>query len=706
MFIDLFGERGLTEVDSRWGDPDNQCYYPLFDFLRPLPLHWMHLLFMVMLTGVIGIIFGCFYRVSCAMFMIPYWYIFWLDKLSWNNHSYLYGLVSIILLLVDANRAWSVDGYIWPRIRNAHVPAWNYGILRFQLFLVYFIAGLKKTDRDWVSGQSMHHLSAHWVFAPFRLIVSRKLVDLIVVHIGGLIIDLSMGYLLYFDVTRPLGFAIGLSFNLMNSQIFSIGMFPWTMMSTMPLYCAADWPIKLYRKLTPVCLHFKLSPLQSSDHCLYDKNQVKPENTQDVKPDHGDGKKVSSPRTNQHQPILRSRAGKYHKLASVYVIVYALIQSFLPYSHFITKGYNNWTQGLYGYSWDMMVHSWNQQHIRITYKDLDTGKIGYLNPEAWTHSRRSRWNAHADMVKQYAACVKAKLEQYDLKNIELYIDVWKSMNRRFQQRMFDPRVDILTAEWSPFRATPWVLPLLYDLSDWRNQIDGITRDLANNTQYTDVVFVADFPGLMLENYVQDDLNLTTIEVLQGQIRVEILEPAIEDGQSGESVKNVTLNVKDQLDLKPGVFHNVHTISSTPSCYMYKFINRTHEELMQKVDEYEKKLKDATEQGKDIMTVMLNDPNVENYKMILMDRKRSADKKTMYPSKLWRQMKASFLNLITGAYKSVLMTEAALYTVFTGNNMMDVIVESNLTGKVNDVSSSLRRWLIPPIPISLVQQTQT
>ena len=45
------------------------------------------------------------------------------------------------------------------------------------------------------------------------------------------------------------------------------------------------------------------------------------------------------------------------------------------------QGYNSWTQGLYGYSWDMMVHSRSVQHVRITFVDKDTGHRGYLNPD-------------------------------------------------------------------------------------------------------------------------------------------------------------------------------------------------------------------------------------------------------------------------------------------------------------------------------------
>ncbi len=49
----------------------------------------------------------------------------------------------------------------------------------------------------------------------------------------------------------------------------------------------------------------------------------------------------------------------------------------------------------------------------------------------------------------------------------------------------------------------------------------------------DITFVADFPGLMLENYISNDLN-ATIEVLNGQINVEI------------NAQNYTLSVGDKM----------------------------------------------------------------------------------------------------------------------------------------------------------------
>lgn len=61
----------------------------------------------------------------------------------------------------------------------------------------------------------------------------------------------------------------------------------------------------------------------------------------------------------------------------------------------------------------------------------------------------------------------------------------------FSIRLYDPTVDIVKAEWSPFHKTPWVKPLLVDLSPWRAKFLEVEDSLDNQT---DVVFIADFPG--------------------------------------------------------------------------------------------------------------------------------------------------------------------------------------------------------------------
>lgn len=250
-----------------------------------------------------------------------------------------------------------MDGLLNAQKKNAHVPLWNYTVLRGQIFIVYFIAGVKKLDADWVGGYSMEHLSRHWLFSPFKLVLSEELTSLLVVHWCGLLLDLSAGFLLFFDASRPIGLVFVSYFHCMNSQLFSIGMFPYVMLASSPLFCSTDWPRKLVvrcPKRLQELLPAKAAPRPSAS-CVYQRARGK----------------------------AGQKAGLRHQLGAVFTLLYLLEQLFLPYSHFLTQGYNNWTNGLYGYSWDMMVHSRSHQHVKITYRDGRTGELGYLNPGAF-----------------------------------------------------------------------------------------------------------------------------------------------------------------------------------------------------------------------------------------------------------------------------------------------------------------------------------
>ncbi|XP_036606313.1 vitamin K-dependent gamma-carboxylase [Trichosurus vulpecula] len=558
MVVDIPQERGLSFLDHKYLDGLEVCRFPLIDTLHPLPLDWMYLIYTIMFLGALGMTLGLWYRLSCLLFLLPYWYVFLLDKTTWNNHSYLYGLLAFQLTFMDANRYWSLDGLRNPSKRNAHVPLWNYTVLRGQIFIVYFIAGVKKLDADWIGGYSMGNLSRHWLFDPFKLVLSEGMTSLLVVHWCGLLLDLLAGFLLFFDASRAIGLLFVSYFHCMNSQLFSIGMFPFVMLASSPLFCSPDWPRRLV-SCSPRWLQGLLpstADAQPSLSCVYKRGRAK------------------------GSPQARLR----HRLGAVFTVLYLLEQLFLPYSHFITQGYNNWTNGLYGYSWDMMVHSRSHQHVKITYRDGRTGELGYLNPGVFTQSRR--WKDHADMLKQYAMCLNRLLPNYNVSEPQIYFDVWVSINDRFQQRLFDPRVDIVQASWSPFRPTPWLLPLLLDLSPWREKFQEIESNLDNHTE---VVFIADFPGLHLENFVSEDLGNTSIQVLRGEVAVELVAEQ----------RNLSLKEGDRVQLPAGEYHKVYTMSPGPSCYMYIYVNTTElalERDLARLQELKEKVENGTESG--------------------------------------------------------------------------------------------------------------
>lgn len=116
-------------------------------------------------------------------------------------------------------------------------------------------------------------------------------------------------------------------------------------------------------------------------------------------------------------------------------------------------------------------------------------------------------------------CVAEKLKAFEELNITepaIYLDVWRSMNRRFQQRMVDPSVDMVKAPWSPWQQTPWIKPLLTELSPWREKLIQIRKELREKSNFSEITFVADFPGLHLENFVAEELN-ASLTLLHGNL---------------------------------------------------------------------------------------------------------------------------------------------------------------------------------------------
>jgi len=113
----------------------------------------MYILFVVMGVSTICIALGLFYRIALVSFFLTYGYIFLLEKTFYNNHHYLFLLVTFLLIFVDAHRCFSLDALRKEKEEIKTVPHWHILILRAQIFIVYFYAGIAKLHKDWLSGK-------------------------------------------------------------------------------------------------------------------------------------------------------------------------------------------------------------------------------------------------------------------------------------------------------------------------------------------------------------------------------------------------------------------------------------------------------------------------------------------------------------------------------------------------------------------------
>lgn len=108
-------------------------------------------------------------------------------------------------------------------------------------------------------------------------------------------------------------------------------MFPYAMLATIPIFFYNDWARYFLASILPKWL-YKIEPLQYSTSCIYSKDDIKPEEIS-----------KSKPAANQSVKNASTKISFRHKFFAIFTILYLGEQAFLPYSHFITKGYNNWT---------------------------------------------------------------------------------------------------------------------------------------------------------------------------------------------------------------------------------------------------------------------------------------------------------------------------------------------------------------------------
>ena len=71
---------------------------------------------------------------------------------------------------------------------------------------------------------------------------------------------------------------------------------------------------------------------------------------------------------------------------------------------------------------------------------------------------------------------------------------WYATKLYDYDRLYDSEVDLMQADWSPFQQTAWVMPLLTELSGWREKLLEIDRDIRSRNE--SAIFMADYPGCL------------------------------------------------------------------------------------------------------------------------------------------------------------------------------------------------------------------
>jgi hypothetical protein len=387
-------------------------FFSYLPFVHPWPGDGMYWHFAV--TGLLALMVaaGFCYRVAAWLFCLAFTYIFLLDKAQYLNHFYLIALLSLLMALAPAQRAFSLDRFVRRQRIAPTVPRWSLLMLRFQIAIVYFYGGIAKLNNDWLNG----HPLDEWLARRADLAVIGPLLAQpwsgLVFAWGGLLIDIAVPFLLLFPRTFWLGAAAAVSFNLLNGQIFSIGIFPWLMIAALVLFPQAGWPHAVMRQRLP-------------------------------------------------QPVTVQAAGRHLAPAVIVLLVllhlYAFGQLTIPLRHWLYPSDVAWSEEGHRFAWRMKLRDKDADLVMFA-TDPESGVRERIDPRNWLTARQEgKMASRPDMIQQFAHFVADEFERTGAARPHIYVLATASLNGGPERYLIDPNVDLANTKGSLWPAS-WILP--------------------------------------------------------------------------------------------------------------------------------------------------------------------------------------------------------------------------------------------------------
>jgi hypothetical protein len=407
-------------------DPSFNFPYVGFEWVKPWPGSWIYYHFYGLGVLAFCIVIGLWYRISAALFFLGFTYVFLLEKAHYLNHFYLISLFSLLMILIPANRAWSLDVVTGAVSRAETAPAWTLWLLRAQMAIVYVFGGLAKVNGDWLRGEPIRAWLSRRTDFP---LIGRWFTEEWMVYgfaYGGLLFDLLIVPFLLWRRTRLPAFVVAVTFHLANNELFQIGVFPWFAIAATLLFFPPETTRRIARWVAAAF---------------------------------GFSRRASSVSRSPRPPVSPSpRLSTRQCLIVTFVAVYVAIQVLVPLRHFVYPGNVSWTEQGHRFAWHMKLRA-KSGEVRFFATDPATGETWEIDARSSLTSRqRSNMATHPDMILQFAHVLRDELTRAGYDGVEIRVLAMASRNGRPRQLLIDPTVDLARVDHSLLPAA-WILPL-------------------------------------------------------------------------------------------------------------------------------------------------------------------------------------------------------------------------------------------------------
>jgi len=241
--------------------------YDGFEWLPLLPPSLMTLDAVAVGVFALLVALGVWYRVAIVGLFLTWGYLYTVEctRTYWQSHYYLETLSIFLLIWMPADRRLSLKKFFTRKaVTDARVPYWTIFLLRWQLVIAYFYAGVAKISIDWIydAFPVRWFLSMPDLLTPYKPYLTAAQVELATtllhsvafayfISIVGLVFDLAIGFVLLVPRTRMFGLALMLIFHSTNLLLIfdDISWFPLLGATTALIFLEPDWPERLVRWL-------------------------------------------------------------------------------------------------------------------------------------------------------------------------------------------------------------------------------------------------------------------------------------------------------------------------------------------------------------------------------------------------------------------------------------------------------------------------
>lgn len=398
--------------------------YPGFEWIHPWSAPFMYVQFVMLALLGLAIAAGCFYRFSTILFFLGFTYVELMEQTAYLNHYYLISLLSGLLILLPANRAWSVDALRKPQIRAEIVPGWCLNILRFQVALIYVFAGLAKFNADWLVHAQPLRI---WLAARADLpLLGHWLGQVWVAYVAswfGALLDTGIVFFLLWKRTRIPAYLLLVFFHVATWLLFNIGMFPWIMIVAATLLFPADWPKRCVARLIVL------------------RNQPS-----------GEARTFLSVAT--PTPSSVSAYQKPNWLLRTALGLYAAIQLLLPLRPYFSSQPAAWTCSGFNCAWQVMIAE-KTGYVEFFALDPVTGRRRRLSVKDEITPRQEMMMAQDPyLIRQMALHLAKTLNASGIRSFEIRTEAFATLNGRPSQRLIDPEANL-----SKEPVSAWIIPI-------------------------------------------------------------------------------------------------------------------------------------------------------------------------------------------------------------------------------------------------------